>query len=225
MGALLIRYARAYHWGSSNALVFCQWRSRCHQFCSQSQVIFSGIQPTGASHLGNYLGAFSQWVRLQDEALPSTQLFFSIADLHALTSNHYPERLRIRKRQMLATLIAVGLNPDRSTLFYQSSVPFKPIAASWGSKLADLEQGTSSHGAHVDTELQCLYGVPIPHDSMEGIRLQARTFLWGSNVIDDLKTKLGLGEDSIFDSGSNKSLKLGLFSYPVLQAADILLYG
>lgn len=130
MGALLFRHVRLYHCVSSYTLNFNSWKFLCRQFCSQSQVIFSGIQPTGVPHLGNYLGAFRQWVRLQDEALPTTQLFFSIADLHALTSNHPPERLQMRKRQMLATLIAVGLNPDRSTLFYQSSVPLKSITAS-----------------------------------------------------------------------------------------------
>lgn len=91
-------------------------------FSSQAEVIFSGIQPTGSPHLGNYLGAFRPWVSLQNEAPPTTRLFFSIADLHAITSQQNPEQLRAWKRQMLATLIAAGLNPERSILFYQSSV-------------------------------------------------------------------------------------------------------
>lgn len=96
-------------------------------YCSKPAVIFSGIQPTGVPHLGNYLGAFRPWVNLQHEASPTTQLYFSIADLHAITSQRNPEHLRAWKRQMLATLIAVGLDPERSTLFYQSSVLLNKI--------------------------------------------------------------------------------------------------
>ena len=95
--------------------------------CSKSEVIFSGIQPTGIPHLGNYLGAFQPWVSLQNEAPSTTQLYFSIADLHAITSQQKPEQLRAWKREMLAILIAAGLDPERSTLFYQSSVPLTKI--------------------------------------------------------------------------------------------------
>jgi tryptophanyl-tRNA synthetase len=73
------------------------------------------------------MGALDQWVRLQNAAPATTQLFFSIADLHALTSDKFSTHLRLWKRQMLATLIAVGLNPERSTLFYQSSVVLKTL--------------------------------------------------------------------------------------------------
>lgn len=100
-------------------------RSVYRSFNSKAEVIFSGIQPTGIPHLGNYLGAFRPWVSLQNEASATTQLFFSIADLHAITSRQNPEQLRAWKRQMLATLIALGLNPERSTLFFQSSVLVK----------------------------------------------------------------------------------------------------
>lgn len=86
------------------------------------QVIFSGIQPTGVPHLGNLLGALQQWVRLQNEAPPSTDLVFSVVDLHAITVNQDANQLRQWKRQTLAALLAVGLDPDRSTMFYQSSV-------------------------------------------------------------------------------------------------------
>ena len=89
---------------------------------SRDQVIFSGIQPTGVPHLGNYLGALQQWVKLQDSAAPFTKLIFSIVDLHAITMKHDPAQLRRWKRESLATLLAVGLDPKRSVLFYQSSV-------------------------------------------------------------------------------------------------------
>lgn len=86
------------------------------------QVIFSGIQPTGIPHLGNYLGALQQWVKLQDTVPSGTKLLYSIADLHAITVPQDPQRLRQQKREVLATLLAIGINPERSILFYQSSV-------------------------------------------------------------------------------------------------------
>lgn len=89
---------------------------------SRPQVIFSGIQPTGVPHLGNYLGALQQWKRLQDEAAPGTKLLYSIVDLHAITVPQQPDLLRQRKREMLAALLAVGLDPSRSIIFHQSSV-------------------------------------------------------------------------------------------------------
>ncbi len=121
------------------------------------RVVFSGIQPTGVPHLGNYLGALRQWVRLQDSvtgveaeaeagieaaaaaataaglgagAVAATssrkqRLVFSIVDLHAITSPLVGEGLpdlAAAKRQTLAMLMAVGLDPDRCTIFYQSAV-------------------------------------------------------------------------------------------------------
>lgn len=94
-------------------------RSSLH---SSPQVIFSGIQPTGIPHLGNYLGALKQWVRLQNEAPPNTQLIFSIVDLHAITVNQDAQQLRRWKRETLAALLSIGLDPKRSIIFYQSSV-------------------------------------------------------------------------------------------------------
>lgn len=89
---------------------------------AQKQVIFSGIQPTGVPHLGNYLGALRQWVRLQDEASPDTTLLFSIVDLHAITARQDPRQLAAWRKEMLASLLAVGLDPKRCIMFAQSSV-------------------------------------------------------------------------------------------------------
>lgn len=88
------------------------------------RVVFSGIQPTGVPHLGNYVGALRQWVNLQRDEQPSTKLIYSIVDLHAITVPQKPETLRQRKREVLAALLAIGLDPERCTIFYQSSVGF-----------------------------------------------------------------------------------------------------
>lgn len=85
-------------------------------------VVFSGIQPTGIPHLGNYLGALRQWQRLQDAAPASATLIYSIVDLHAITMPQAPETLRQWRREALASLLAIGLDPARSIIFFQSSV-------------------------------------------------------------------------------------------------------
>ena len=102
---------------------------RLHTSSTKAHIIFSGIQPTGVPHLGNYLGALQQWARLQNEASPSTQLLYSIVDLHAITINQDADQLRRWKRETLATLLAVGLDPERSTIFYQSAVWFHDSTA------------------------------------------------------------------------------------------------
>ena len=106
---------------SHKALNSLQFRPNSTQ-SKTARVIFSGIQPTGIPHLGNYLGALRQWVKLQNDATPNTSLLYSIVDLHALTTQGDPAQLRQWRREMLAALLAVGLNPERSTIFYQSTV-------------------------------------------------------------------------------------------------------
>lgn len=86
------------------------------------KIIFSGIQPTGVPHLGNYLGALHEWVQLQNNASEGTKLLFSIVDLHALTVPQEPRILRKMRKEMFATLLAVGLDPAKATIFYQSDV-------------------------------------------------------------------------------------------------------
>ncbi|KAK0384774.1 hypothetical protein NLU13_7252 [Sarocladium strictum] len=149
------------------------------------RVVFSGIQPTGIPHLGNYVGALRQWVHLQD-AEPNSKLIYSIVDLHAITTPQPPEQLRRYKREALAALLAIGIDPERSTIFYQSAV-------SAHSELMWILSCTASVG------------------------YLSRMTQW--------KTKLSLKADSsIEDKTAASRLKLGLFSYPVLQAADILVH-
>ncbi|KXX78659.1 Tryptophan--tRNA ligase, mitochondrial [Madurella mycetomatis] len=153
---------------------------------SEERVIFSGIQPTGVPHLGNYLGALREWKRMQDEASPHTKLLFSIVDLHAITVPRSREELLQYRLEMLAALLAIGLNPSRSTIFYQSSV-----------------------GAH--SELQWILSCTASTGYL------SRMTQW--------KSKMQLDENaSLDDSKARRALKHGLFSYPILQAADILVH-
>ena len=97
--------------------------------------IFSGIQPTGAKHVGNYAGGFSQYVATQERG----DAFFCIVDLHSITVDHDPADLRERTLDLAAILFAVGLDPERSTVFVQSHVKAHAEAA-W------LLSGVTSYG-------------------------------------------------------------------------------
>ena len=80
--------------------------------------IFSGVQPTGNLHLGNYLGAIRNWVELQD----SFESIYCVVDLHAITVAQDPAQLRQSTREVAASLIAAGISPDRAIVFNQSRV-------------------------------------------------------------------------------------------------------
>ena len=133
--------------------------------------IFSGIQPSGELHIGNYLGAVKNWVALQREH----ESLFCIVDYHAITVMYEPEDLRTRRREMAISLLAAGIDPERATLFAQSSVP--------------------EH-----TELAWIFNTVTPLGELE-----RQT---------QFKDK----------AQRQESVAVGLLTYPVLQAADILLY-
>ena len=94
-------------------------------------VIFSGIQPTGVPHLGNYLGALRQWARLQRETPLTAKLIFSIVDLHAITTPQTRDDLKRWKHETFCALLAVGLDPLRCTLFFQSDVSAQQSSCCW----------------------------------------------------------------------------------------------
>ncbi|HEX6969296.1 MAG TPA: tryptophan--tRNA ligase [Micromonosporaceae bacterium] len=136
--------------------------------------VLSGIQPTADSfHLGNYLGAVRNWVAMQE----THDAFYCVVDLHAITAGHDPAQLRRRTRVAAAQLFAVGLDPQRCTLFVQSHV---------------------SEHAELAWVLGCLTGFG------EASRM---------TQFKDKSAKQGVERASV-----------GLFTYPILQAADILLY-
>jgi tryptophanyl-tRNA synthetase len=136
--------------------------------------VLSGIQPTSDSfHVGNYLGALKQWVALQE----THDAFYCVVDLHAITVDQDPARLRSWIRSSAAQLLALGVDPDRSTLFVQSQVP--------------------AH-AQLSWVLECLTGFG------EASRMT------------QFKDKAARG-------GADRA-SVGLFTYPVLMAADILIY-
>src|SRR2546421_12308940 len=98
--------------------------------------IFSGIQPTGEKHFGNYSGGFRQYATTQEES----EAFFCIVDLHSITTAYEPEELRSSTFDLAAMMFAVGLDPDRSTIFVQSHVSAHPEAAWLLSSVASYGQ-------------------------------------------------------------------------------------
>lgn len=134
--------------------------------------VVSGIQPTGGLHLGNLLGAILRWVRMQDEA----QCLYFLADLHSLSEYMDRAERRASVREMAAALIASGIDPAKSILFAQSSIPAH-------SELCWILNGTARMG-------------------------------W-LNRMTQWKDKAGKNREGA---------SVALFDYPVLQAADILLY-
>ncbi|HMG70201.1 MAG TPA: tryptophan--tRNA ligase [Gemmatimonadaceae bacterium] len=133
--------------------------------------IFSGIQPSGSLHIGNYLGAVKNWVELQHKY----ESFFCIVDYHAITVPYEPADLRARTADMALSLLAAGLDPSKCTLFVQSMVP--------------------EH-----TELAWIFNTLTP--------------------LGELERQTQFKEKA----SREESVPAGLLNYPVLQAADILLY-
>lgn len=135
--------------------------------------IFSGIQPTGTVHLGNYFGALANWVRLQNDG---NDCYFCIVNQHAITLPQKPADLARWTLEIGATFLAIGLDPDKSTLFVQADVP--------------------QHA-----QLAWVFNCLAPMGVMERMI--------------QFKEKSESNPDAV---------NLGLFTYPVLQSADILLY-
>ena len=133
--------------------------------------IFSGIQPSGELHIGNYLGAVKNWAELQ----ASYESFFCVVDYHAITIPYEPDDLRTRRREMMVSLLAAGLDPSKATIFMQSMVP--------------------EH-----TELAWIFNTVTP--------------------LGELERQTQFKEKA----ARQESIAAGILNYPVLQAADILLY-
>lgn len=140
--------------------------------------IFSGIQPSGNLHLGNYLGAIKNWIKLQDEY----DSIFCVVDLHAITVPQDPEKLRQQTLEVAKVYLASGIDPEKCSLFIQSHV----------SEHAELS--------------------------------------WILNTIaktGELARMTQFKDKAELATGNNKAIEsvpLGIFNYPVLMAADILLY-
>ncbi|KAF5648270.1 tryptophanyl-tRNA synthetase [Fusarium sp. NRRL 25303] len=186
---------------------------------TKPRVIFSGIQPTGIPHLGNYAGALRQWVKLQ-EGHKEDKPIYSIVDLHAITTPQPADVLRKSKREALAALLAIGIDPEKVTLFYQSSVR-DPTPPTRNIVTDDEGKGARSFRTHVDSQLHSIRGISIQNDTVEG---QCTGQKMSTSKLSLIQSKLNISDKSNMNDKAASNLKLGLFSYPVLQAADILVH-
>lgn len=149
-------------------------------------VIFSLIQPTGKLHLGNYLGAIREWKELADKYGNESTTLYGTADLHALTVPKESSSLRAFRQEAIASLLAGGVDPSKSVIFHQSSVP---------------------EHAELTWILTCLVS------------------LGSLNRMTQWKLKSKQAESSsIFNDQVMGKTKAGLLCYPILQAADVLIY-
>jgi tryptophanyl-tRNA synthetase len=139
-------------------------------------VLVSGIQPSGKLHIGNYLGALANFVKLQNSG--KYECFFFIADLHSMTEEYAPKEKPKQVMDLAADFLAAGLDPKKSTIFLQSQIP-----------------------AH--SELSWILNTITPMGEL---------------------TRMTQFKDKSSVTSHESSVNVGLFSYPVLMAADILLY-
>ena len=139
---------------------------------NNGKIVYSALKPTGDLQLGNYIGALRNMVRMQDEY----DCIYTVADLHSLTVDNRPEDLRRRSYDFMALFLAIGLDPEKSTLFVQSHVP-----------------------AHA--ELAWI--------------LNCYTLFGEARRMTQFKDKAAKNPGNV---------NVGLFTYPTLMAADILLY-
>lgn len=160
------------------------------------ETVLSGIRATGNLHLGNYYGALSKFVRMQDDY----DCLFFIADLHALTTNPDPESLHANVRNVLAEYLAAGLDPEKATIFVQSDVP--EISEMYLLLNMHVGIGELMRTASFKDKARKALGITAPSEG-DG---------------DDAEF-----ERSIIGTETNRRVNAGLLTYPTLMAVDILI--
>uniref|UniRef100_A0A7M6DNN7 tryptophan--tRNA ligase n=1 Tax=Clytia hemisphaerica TaxID=252671 RepID=A0A7M6DNN7_9CNID len=128
--------------------------------------IFSGIQPTGVPHIGNYLGAIRNWVNLQNNASRNDLIIFCVVDQHSCTTHQDPVQLKENVTNMVAFLLACGINPNKSLLFQQSK-------SKSGNEKENSNLGLFSYPVLMAADI-LLYKsthVPVGHDQLQHIEL------------------------------------------------------
>lgn len=182
--------------------------------------ILSGVQPTGNLHLGNYLGAIRNWVRMQD----SHECLFMLADLHAITVPQNPADLTRNTRETAAAFIAAGIDPTKSAIFPQSAVTMHSEMAwilnchtplGWLDRMTQFKDKTGLR--KVDAEQQLKKIREFSNDFRKGKR-DAGWLIDYDEIVDTL------AEAALEEIQIKRKTALGLYAYPVLMAADILGY-
>jgi len=196
------------------------------------QRIFSGIQPSGNLHIGNYLGAIKNWVKLQNEY----DSIFCVVDLHAITVPQDPEQLRKKTIEIAKIYLAAGIDPKKATIFIQSHVS-EHTELMWilntitrNGELSRMTQFKSKANLNFDDLDRLVNDLEIISTKIKSYQQNAKDLAPISKGSLILPID-GLISDFIKKVDEIKSIKnqfnkidVGLFDYPVLMAADILLY-
>ena len=159
------------------------------------EIVLSGIRATGQLHLGNYYGALSKFVRMQEEGVYDSNFF--IADLHALTTHPDPKILHNNVKSILSEYLAAGLDPEKSTIFVQSDVP--EISEMFLLLNMHVGIGELMRTASFKDKARKQLGIKTDNDNDDNI------------------------EKEIIGTDSNKRVNAGLLTYPTLMAVDILI--
>ncbi len=154
------------------------------------KTVFSGVQPSGNLHIGNYIGALKQWVKLQDNA----ETFFCIVDLHAITVPQDPKILKEKVLEVAALYLACGIDPKKAHIFVQSENP---------------DHASLAWILNCITSMGQLSRMTQYKDKVNRLGEALNTLVPDNKFIESVATTVG---------------SVGLFDYPVLMAADILLY-
>lgn len=181
--------------------------------------VFSGIQATGNVHIGNYLGAIKNWVNDQDEK----ENFFCVVDLHAITIPKDPKVLRENIQEAAKILLACGIDPKKSVLFVQSN-RHEHSELSWilncFTNFGELSRMTQFKDKKKGIEGKInnqIIDVILKTLNKHGSRITPKEKIEIANTVFEETTELR-------DKLINQNVSVGLFDYPVLMAADILLY-
>lgn len=196
------------------------------------QRIFSGVQPSGNLHIGNYLGAIKNWVQLQEQY----ESIFCVVDMHAITVPQDPETLRKKTLEIAKIYLAAGIDPAKSAIFVQSQVP-QHAELMWTlntvSRMSDLlrmtqfkdktgvdmEEFESAVREHAKKEISDILKKE-QLDSFEKIEQQKAL-----TIMHNVAVNTAMDTYRRFVLEPLNKVGVGLFDYPVLMAADILLYG
>lgn len=184
--------------------------------------IFSGAQPTGQLHIGNYLGALKNWAALQE----THESIFCIVNLHAITLPQDPASLRKATLDLARIYLAAGIDPAKSTIFIQSDVP-EHAELAWTlsciARMGELERMTQFK----DKTSKLSHEKPLTEDQvadLDALRGTEKFGEWREDESEAVKSrKAKIFRESIQRSSAQRA-GVGLFTYPVLMASDILLY-
>lgn len=194
------------------------------------KIIFSGVQPSGVLHLGNYLGALAQWVEMQNQS----NCIFCVVDYHAITVKQTPEELNRRILDVVKTYLAAGINPEKSVIFQQSDIK-EHTELAWilncVAKVSELKRMTQFKEKTSTISIDKIDWSAF-EEYKEITKLMgnyANGKISKNEYDENSKEKLESLVDRLIDLrieyGKQENVGVGLFDYPVLMAADILLYN